>query len=258
MRRFGGNPAAVCLLDAPREPAWMQRVAAEMNLAETAFLVPSGPARFGLRWFTPVTEVALCGHATLASAHALWSTGRVAGRRSHHLRHAERRAGRAAPARTAAPITIDLPARDASESPLPEAVARALGVTPIWTGVTVKRNDERDYLRRVRVGGGGSRRASGLLRASRDCRAASSSPHASGDGGRRRRLALLRAVLRHRRGSGHRLGALRPRHATGRASSVGPRSSRARSPRAKVCSTCAWTATACTSRARPSRCCAAS
>ena len=75
-RPFGGNPAAVCVLDAPADEAWMQRVAAEMNLAETAFLVPQGDG-FGLRWFTPKVEVELCGHATLASAHALWQVGRV-------------------------------------------------------------------------------------------------------------------------------------------------------------------------------------
>jgi PhzF family phenazine biosynthesis protein len=73
---FRGNPAAVCLLDAPRDVAWMQAVAAEMNLAETAFLSPEGDA-FRLRWFTPAVEVPLCGHATLASAHVLWETGRV-------------------------------------------------------------------------------------------------------------------------------------------------------------------------------------
>ena len=61
----------MCLLDAPAEPEWMQSVAAEMNLSETAFVVPAG-AEFGLRWFTPEVEVALCGHATLASAHVLW------------------------------------------------------------------------------------------------------------------------------------------------------------------------------------------
>ena len=75
-RAFAGNPAGVCLLDRPAAPEWMQRVAAEMNLSETAFLVP-GDEAFALRWFTPTTEVALCGHATLASAHALWDTGRV-------------------------------------------------------------------------------------------------------------------------------------------------------------------------------------
>jgi predicted PhzF superfamily epimerase YddE/YHI9 len=76
--RFTGNPAAVCLLDAPGEPSWMQAVAAEMNLSETAFVHESGetaPGLFGLRWFTPTVEVDLCGHATLASAHVLWETG---------------------------------------------------------------------------------------------------------------------------------------------------------------------------------------
>jgi len=73
---FRGNPAAVCLLDAPRPDAWMQALAAEMNLSETAFLQREGE-RWRLRWFTPVTEVSLCGHATLASAHALWAEGYV-------------------------------------------------------------------------------------------------------------------------------------------------------------------------------------
>ena len=76
---FTGNPAAVCLLDAPAESAWMQAVAAEMNLSETAFVHEIGgdAGRFGLRWFTPTVEVDLCGHATLASAHVLWDTGRL-------------------------------------------------------------------------------------------------------------------------------------------------------------------------------------
>jgi PhzF family phenazine biosynthesis protein len=73
---FRGNPAAVCLLDAPRDAAWMQSVAAEMNLAETAFLWPDDDVH-RLRWFTPAVEVPLCGHATLASAHVLWNVGAV-------------------------------------------------------------------------------------------------------------------------------------------------------------------------------------
>jgi PhzF family phenazine biosynthesis protein len=68
---FRGNPAAVCLLDAPAEESWMQSVAAEMNLSETAFLLREDGA-FRLRWFTPACEVRLCGHATLASAHVLF------------------------------------------------------------------------------------------------------------------------------------------------------------------------------------------
>ncbi len=76
---FSGNPAAICLLDKRSEDAaWMQRVAAEMNLSETAFVMPRGDGELDLRWFTPTVEVDLCGHATLASAHALWETGRLA------------------------------------------------------------------------------------------------------------------------------------------------------------------------------------
>ena len=71
---FGGNPAAVCLLAEARPEEWMQQVAQEMNLSETAFVVPRQDG-FDLRWFTPVTEVDLCGHATLASAHTLWYAG---------------------------------------------------------------------------------------------------------------------------------------------------------------------------------------
>ncbi|MBP6715235.1 MAG: PhzF family phenazine biosynthesis protein [Acidobacteria bacterium] len=74
---FRGNPAAVVWLESPRPDAWMQQVAAEMNLSETAFIEPRDDG-FGLRWFTPVAEVNLCGHATLASAHALYETGRLA------------------------------------------------------------------------------------------------------------------------------------------------------------------------------------
>ena len=72
---FAGNPAAVCLLPEARDEAWMQNVAREMNLSETAFLVRRADGSFDLRWFTPAVEVALCGHATLASAHALWEEG---------------------------------------------------------------------------------------------------------------------------------------------------------------------------------------
>src|SRR3954469_18510093 len=79
-RAFAGNPAAVCILDSPRDERWMQSIAMEMNQAETAFLVRArgnGEHDFDLRWFTPTTEVDLCGHATLASAHALWETGQA-------------------------------------------------------------------------------------------------------------------------------------------------------------------------------------
>src|SRR5688572_16997578 len=76
-RPFGGNPAAVCVLAGAGEEQWMRLVAREMNLSETAFLhrIEEG---WSLRWFTPATEVRLCGHATLASAHVLWETGLLA------------------------------------------------------------------------------------------------------------------------------------------------------------------------------------
>ncbi len=78
-RPFAGNPAGVCVLDRPADPRWMQEIAAEMNLSETAFVVPiEGGSRFQLRWFTPNTEVDLCGHATLATAHVLWEEGHLA------------------------------------------------------------------------------------------------------------------------------------------------------------------------------------
>lgn len=79
---FKGNPAAVCLLEEEKDDKWLQSVAAEFNLSETCYLIPLiEPAntnpRFGLRWFTPVDEVDLCGHATLAAAHFLFSYGLV-------------------------------------------------------------------------------------------------------------------------------------------------------------------------------------
>lgn len=73
---FAGNPAAVCVLPQPADERWMQAVAREMNLAETAFLVRHDDG-FNLRWFTPTVEVDLCGHATLASAKVLWDDGHL-------------------------------------------------------------------------------------------------------------------------------------------------------------------------------------
>ncbi|WP_422927354.1 PhzF family phenazine biosynthesis protein [Singulisphaera sp. PoT] len=75
-RPFAGNPAAVCVLPEPGDDRWMQDVAREMNLSETSFLHREGDA-FRLRWFTPVVEVDLCGHATLAAAHVLWQDGHL-------------------------------------------------------------------------------------------------------------------------------------------------------------------------------------
>ena len=81
---FAGNPAAIVFLAAPAGDVWMQRLAFELGLAETAYVVPRGPDEFGLRWFTPTVEIPLCGHATLASAHALYESGRADGPITFH------------------------------------------------------------------------------------------------------------------------------------------------------------------------------
>ena len=77
-RPFKGNPAAVCLLSAPRDDAWMQALALENNLSETAFLLKEAGGEYRLRWFTPTVEIELCGHATLATAHVMFETGLLA------------------------------------------------------------------------------------------------------------------------------------------------------------------------------------
>jgi len=122
---FAGNPAAVCILPEARDESWMQDVACEMNLSETAFLLREDDG-FGLRWFTPAVEVDLCGHATLASAHILWQEGYL----SHdqqarfHTRSglltAERGAG--------GWIEMDFPAQPAAPTEAPEQLLAALGV----------------------------------------------------------------------------------------------------------------------------------
>ena len=124
-RPFAGNPAAVCLLPAPREEGWMQSVAREMNLSETAFLHPEGNGGWRLRWFTPAIEVELCGHATLASAHVLWETGRLAAgetARFHTL------SGLLTAERNGEWITLDFPARRVEEVAPPPGLAEALGI----------------------------------------------------------------------------------------------------------------------------------
>jgi PhzF family phenazine biosynthesis protein len=131
-RPFAGNPAAVCVLPCSRDAAWMQRVAQEMNLAETAFLVRRQDG-FDLRWFTPTTEVDLCGHATLASAHALWEEG--------HLQPTETaefhtRSGVLTATRNGGLIWLDFPATpDYPAGPSPE-LQRALRVPPRYLGRT--------------------------------------------------------------------------------------------------------------------------
>lgn len=123
-RPFAGNPAAVCVLDRPREAVWMQAVALEMNLSETAFLQREGDG-FHLRWFTPVVEVDLCGHATLASAHVLWEDGHLARGVPARFRT---RSGWLSATEAGGWITLDFPAKRAEQAVEVEPVAEALGV----------------------------------------------------------------------------------------------------------------------------------
>ena len=123
---FRGNPAAVCLLGEAAPEEWMQRVAAEMNLSETAFLTPRDDG-YRLRWFTPTVEVELCGHATLASAHVLWESGQL---RPDDVARFHTRSGLLTAARDEGDITLDFPASPSEDAAAPEGLAEALGVTP--------------------------------------------------------------------------------------------------------------------------------
>jgi PhzF family phenazine biosynthesis protein len=127
---FAGNPAAVCVLPEPRAEDWMRDVAREMNLSETAFLHPQNGG-FSLRWFTPAVEVALCGHATLASAHVLWQDG--------HLPKAETarfhtKSGLLTAAQNGAWIEMDFPATPNEPAESPAGLVEALGVKPLYVG----------------------------------------------------------------------------------------------------------------------------
>jgi len=130
VRPFEGNPAAVCVLEEPAEVAWMQLVAREMNLSETAFLHPIAGG-YALRWFTPAVEVKLCGHATLASAHTLWETGALApdqAARFHTL------SGWLTCRRADEWIEMDFPAQAAQPCPTPAGLGEALGCEPRFVG----------------------------------------------------------------------------------------------------------------------------
>ncbi|MFH1568114.1 MAG: PhzF family phenazine biosynthesis protein [Gemmatimonadota bacterium] len=127
---FRGNPAAVCPLDGPREAPWLQAVATEMNLSETAFLHPVEDG-WRLRWFTPAMEVELCGHATLASAHVLWESGRLGLAETARFHTAS---GRLTARRAGDEITLDFPATPAAPATLPDGLARALGAHPLGAG----------------------------------------------------------------------------------------------------------------------------
>lgn len=123
---FSGNPAAVCVLDRPLPDRRMQQIAAEMNLSETAFLLPEGDA-FRLRWFTPLVEVELCGHATLASAHALWESGRLP---ADAVARFQTRSGLLTAKGSANGIALDFPSVPPQTVEPPAGLIEALGVTP--------------------------------------------------------------------------------------------------------------------------------
>ncbi|WP_169083406.1 PhzF family phenazine biosynthesis protein [Paenibacillus sp. PL91] len=128
--RFKGNPAAICLLEQPQPESWLQQVAAEMNLPETAFIVP-GEKSFDLRWFTPVAEVDLCGHATLATAHVLWETGKLP---EQEMARFMTRSGILTAKLDGAWIEMDFPAEPPEAAIAPEELVQGLGLIPRYVG----------------------------------------------------------------------------------------------------------------------------
>ena len=127
---FAGNPAAVCLLEEARDPVWMQDVAREMNLSETAFMRRRDDGSWDLRWFTPAIEVDLCGHATLASAHVLWEE-KIA--RPDEPLVFQTRSGALTCHQRADRIEMDFPKRPVTEIDPPSDVIDAVGAKPIST-----------------------------------------------------------------------------------------------------------------------------
>ncbi|GGX97213.1 PhzF family phenazine biosynthesis protein [Streptomyces fructofermentans] len=134
-RPFAGNPAGVLLLEASTsfpDDTWLQNVALEVNHAETAFAHPlpaGGGADWALRWFTPVAEVAMCGHATLATAHVLAGTGKADG----PVRFATRSGVLVATTHDDGSITLDFPTAPLTAVPVPPGLAGALGAEPLST-----------------------------------------------------------------------------------------------------------------------------
>ena len=127
---FAGNPAAVCLLTEPLEDSLMQQIAEEMNLSETAFLLKEGDG-YSLRWFTPAIEVDLCGHATLASAHVLWSTGLLGEDQPAHFYS---RSGLLKAQLQNNGIELDFPAQPPQPTAAPEPLLASLDISPIYVG----------------------------------------------------------------------------------------------------------------------------
>ena len=125
---FTGNPAAVCVLPSPKDDEWMQNVAQEMNLSETAFLVKQQDG-YSLRWFTPTIEVPLCGHATLASSHVLWSENHLSANESARF---HTKSGLLIAKKQEDWIELDFPANLSETTSTTAELSQALGV-PIKT-----------------------------------------------------------------------------------------------------------------------------
>ena len=134
---FAGNPAAVCVLPGPPDETWMRNVALEMNLSETAFLHPEDGG-YRLRWLTPAIEVALCGHATLASAHVLWEDGLLAPDAEARF---HTKSGLLTCKRNGDWIEMDFPAKHAEPAEAPAQLAAAMGAELLWVG-----RNQFDYL----------------------------------------------------------------------------------------------------------------
>jgi PhzF family phenazine biosynthesis protein len=128
---FTGNPAGVVVLNQELDSNWMQDVAMEVNQAETAFVWPESDGRWGLRWFTPTIEVGLCGHATLAAAHALWESGQVA--RQDPVRFTTQ-AGELVCRAEDGLVAMDFPSEEPNEADPPYDIAPLLGFDPVWMG----------------------------------------------------------------------------------------------------------------------------
>jgi len=129
-RPFEGNPAGVCLLEAPADERWMAAVAREMNLSETAFVAPL-PAGWRLRWFTPATEVDLCGHATLAAAHVMWEEGLADPAASIRF---DTRGGGLTARRRDPWIELDFPAARPEPADAPSGLVEAIGGGSAYVG----------------------------------------------------------------------------------------------------------------------------
>ncbi|GJM16578.1 MAG: phenazine biosynthesis protein [Thermodesulfobacteriota bacterium] len=127
---FSGNPAAVCVLEKEADKDWMQSVAFEMNLPETAFLYPTADT-YNLRWFTPTLEVDLCGHATLASAHILWEEGHLD---SHRVAQFYTRSGLLSASKNGDIIELDFPSEIEKKVHIPDGLKEGLGINPIYIG----------------------------------------------------------------------------------------------------------------------------